>query len=354
MGVLSLTVQVKSELCGDRFRFEVEGAKGRRLAYFCGRAKARVGWTEHEIVFNSFEEQEAKITLGLRQSQWPLWFDDLKLEELSLVNVLRRKACPLVVASADGKTVYEEGTDFAPVRDAKLGLAPGACEFDFKHPGAAVRLADGSRIKEGDRLSVSWYHPLGVSYAPGAESSLSDPKVFEIFTDQVKRVQTLFDPYTWLLVPCSGHVTGWCKEAEESKLAPVDRLVANVNRRCEIIRGAHPKARVVVYNNRCNGYPDNPDPHYFANGTMKGVWEKLPKDLWVASEDEARARKSLKYFSDLGHRQIIVGSNVQPRLIGFRRWDDAATGIDGVSGFMFLAREGDFEELEAYGRAMLR
>ena len=44
-----------------------------------------------------------------------IWVDDLAIEELALVNILRRQGCPLTVKSADGKTTYEEGRDFEPV-----------------------------------------------------------------------------------------------------------------------------------------------------------------------------------------------------------------------------------------------
>ena len=67
--------------------------------------------------------------VALYTGQWggqsgKLWLDDLALEELALVNVLRRPGCPFTVTSADGKLVYEEGKDYLPVRDELLGLVP--------------------------------------------------------------------------------------------------------------------------------------------------------------------------------------------------------------------------------------
>src|SRR5205085_5588230 len=97
-------------------------AKGRQLTFHETSLKPTQDWTEVEGVFNSLEESAVNLYAG----QWgggagTFWLDDLRLEELSLVNVLRRPGCPLTVASADGKTVYEEGRDFEPVRDPKLG-----------------------------------------------------------------------------------------------------------------------------------------------------------------------------------------------------------------------------------------
>ena len=84
-----------------------------------------------------------------------IWLDELTLEELPLVNVLRRDGCPLVVTSDDGRTVYVEGKDFRPIRDPKLGQVPYTGEYDFDHPGPPVGLIQGSRIKDGHRESGS-------------------------------------------------------------------------------------------------------------------------------------------------------------------------------------------------------
>src|SRR5207244_1101853 len=78
----------------------------------------------------------------------------------SVTNVLRRPGCPFVVASADGKVVYEEGKDYLPVRDPRLGRSPWAGEYSFRHKGPTLQLTEASRIKGGERLRVSWYHPI--------------------------------------------------------------------------------------------------------------------------------------------------------------------------------------------------
>ena len=49
--------------------------------------------------------------------------------------MLRRDGCPLVVVSDDGRTVYEEGKDYLPLRDVRLGQDPYAGEYSFQHSG---------------------------------------------------------------------------------------------------------------------------------------------------------------------------------------------------------------------------
>ena len=49
-------------------------------------------WTEIEVVFNSLDSSEITVYLGVWGGlKGSLWLDDWKLEELSLVNVLRAR-----------------------------------------------------------------------------------------------------------------------------------------------------------------------------------------------------------------------------------------------------------------------
>jgi hypothetical protein len=141
------------------FRLAAIGAKDKRLSFQDGERKPTQDWEEVAIVFNSLDQEEATLYAGVWGARsGTVWVDDLKLEALSLVNVLRRPGCPFTVASADGKTIYEEGKDYEPVRDKKLGRTPWAGEYTFRHTGATLRLTEGSRIKDGARLRVGWYH----------------------------------------------------------------------------------------------------------------------------------------------------------------------------------------------------
>src|SRR5262249_32922095 len=127
------------------------GKPGRTLTFHESQLKSTQDWTQLDVVFNSLEENEVQLYAG----QWggksgTLWVDELRLEELALLNVLRREGCPLIVTSADGQTVYQEGKDYMPVRDAKLGQDPYAGEYRFSHAGASLQLTEQSRIKDGD------------------------------------------------------------------------------------------------------------------------------------------------------------------------------------------------------------
>jgi hypothetical protein len=128
------------------------------------------------VVFNSLADSDVVVYLGAWGGlKGTAWLDDWRIDEQSLVNVLRRDAYPLVVKSADGSTVYEEGKDFLPVKDAKLGDQPDPGGYRFDHPGAEIKLAPNSRIKGSDTLLVSWYHPCSLVDPRCSTSSRSRP-----------------------------------------------------------------------------------------------------------------------------------------------------------------------------------
>src|SRR5262249_11172195 len=183
--------------------------------------------------------------LTLYAGQWggksgTLWLDDLSLEELSLVNVLRRPGCPLTVTSEDGKTVYEEGKDFLPVRDTKLGQTPYAGEVGFGHAGPALQLTPTSRIKDGEKLRVSWYHPVVIHWSQ-VMCCLSEPKVYDLLRDQARRVHELLKPRTYFMSHDEIRVAGWCRACEQAKKTPRELLADNVPRCGQILQDLNPK-----------------------------------------------------------------------------------------------------------------
>jgi len=68
-------------------------------------------WKRYDLVFNSLDNREGVLYLGSWSGKdGKLWWDDLRIEEIGLVNVLRRPGCPVTVRGEDG-TAWEEGLD---------------------------------------------------------------------------------------------------------------------------------------------------------------------------------------------------------------------------------------------------
>ncbi len=328
------------------------GSDGRPLTFHEGGIERTQDWKQVEVIFNSLDQREANVYVGVWEAgPGTYWVDDLKLEELALVNVLRRKGCPFVVKSADGRTSYVEGRDFDPVADPQLGQNPWPGEYEFGHPGPAITLTSGSRIKNGDRLRVSWYHPV-ITHSGQMMCCLSDPKLEEILREQARRVNQIFHPRSFFMSHDEIRVANWCEACQNRKMTPGQLLANNVKMCAGILKAVNPKARVFVWSDMFDPYHNATDKYYLVNGTLKGSWEGLPRDVIIANWNGGKAHESLAFFAGRGHRQLIAGYYDVNDMSNFEQWNSAAKGITGVMGFMYTTWQAKYDLLERYSEAM--
>jgi hypothetical protein len=347
---LSAWVKSKDLTPAGNFKLMAMGKKG-PLTFQEGELRPTEDWKAIDVVFNSQDNDNVSLYAGVWGGKsGAVWVDELALEELSLVNALRRSGCPFVVKSADGRITYEEGKDYEKVRDEKLGNDPWAGEYSFAHKGPPLRLTKGSRIRDGDKLLVSWYHPVK-THSFQVTCSLIEPKVFDVLREQAKLVKKHFAPKTWFFSHDEIRVAGWDDLAVKSKKTPGQLLADNVKKCVEIVREIDPKARIVVWSDMFDPNHNAVDRYYLVNGTLKGSWEGLPKDVDVANWNSGKSAASLKWFAQRGHRQVIAGY-YDGGMENFVRWQAAAKGVKGVRGFIYTTWQGDYKLLEKYGEAM--
>jgi hypothetical protein len=326
--------------------------EGRSLTFHEGGLEPTADWKKADVVFNSLEEREVSLYVGFwGEGKGTFWIDDLALEELALVNLLRRKGCPFLVKSADGKTTYEEGRDYEPVADAKLGQVPWPGEYEFEHPGASIRITPRSKIRSGERLRVSWYHPI-ITHGSQVMCCPSEPKLYEILSVQARRVNELFRPKTFFMSHDEIRVGNWCRACQDRKLTPGQLLADNVRRCTEILKSESPRARIVVWSDMFDPHHNAVDNYYLVNGSLKGSWEGLSRDVLIANWNGGKAKESLAFFADRGHKQIIAGYYDGDDLTNFQQWDQAAQNVQGVVGFMYTTWQSKYNLLEQYGQAM--
>jgi hypothetical protein len=325
------------------------GGNGRTLSFQEGGLEPSKDWTKLEVVFNSQDQSQINLYVGLWGAKsGTLWVDDLAFEEVSLVNVLRREGCPFVVASEDGKTTYVEGRDFEPVADLKLGQVPYAGEYSFDHVGPTIRLKPGSRIKDGDRLRVSWYHPCLVLSGYTA-CCLAEPKVYDLLRDQARRIEDLFHPKTVFMQHDELRVANRCRACLARKMTAGQLLAENARRCTAILKETSPGARAVVWSDMFDpNHNAVKGPYYLVNGSLEGSWEGLDRSVGVVNWNGGKARASLEFFARRGHEQVIAGYYDADD--NFATWDAARKGVAGVVGFMYTTWSSRFGDLERYGK----
>jgi len=289
---------------------------GRLLSYQYVPIKAGQDWTRHTLVFNSLDYDKVDLYVGCWPLSGTLWFDDVSIEPVGLLNVLRREYTPLKVTSADGKTVYHELIDFKYVEDRKLGRAPSRGDFmmssrgtfDAVHEPPLIELTANSRIRDGEIILVSFYSPAIIYVKQQVTTSMSDPRVIEMLDDEFRRVHELFNSGAYFLGHDEIRSGGWEEQPGGAHLTPGQLLADQISKIVKFARKYAPDARLHIWSDMFDPNHNakqlaKGEHRYFANGSWYGSWEGLPSDVWI--HNWHWTAEGLKWFADRGHRQIM-------------------------------------------------
>ncbi len=306
------------------------------------RAEKTQDWTHYDLVFNSLDNTKARLYLGSWNGKdGKLWWDDLTCEEIGLVNVLRRSGCPVTVHAQDG-TVYEEGRDYAKIVDPELH------PWRAYHDPPPIRLTANSRIHEGDRLRVSYYHPL-IVYEDRITSCLSEAKIFTEWQDDVKRANDLLHPAAFLMSHDELRVINQCALCQSKHMTPGQLLAWNVHKAAQIIRDIRPDAGIWVWNDMFDPLHNAVDHFYAVNGPLAGSWKGLDKDVGIVNWHGGLMGKNCKFFADLGLKQILSGYyDGDEDGTSITKWIANTQAIPGIEGAMYTTWEDRYEAMDVW------
>ena len=345
----SVWIKTKDYKSASSVRLFAMGKDGHELSFSNLGVKQNQDWTQHHVVFNSLDNDEVRIYCGTwGGSHGVLWMDDLRLEETALVNLVRRPGCPLIVRDEDG-FVFEEGKDFAELVDPQLGQTPYAGSFDVWHDPPKLKLLPTSRIPDGCELFVDSFHTVTI-YDGQVTCCLAEPKVFAVLEDQVRRVERLFSPKTYYMSHDEIRVANWCDACRKEGRSAGDLLAENVRRCAAVIHGVNKDAELCVWSDMFDPHHNAQADFYLVNGDLSGSWNGLPQGMTIINWNHEKASKSLSFFADQGHRQVLSGFyDGDPTAIA--GWLKTAEGVAGVNGAMYTTWRNDFSHLETFAKA---
>ncbi len=306
--------------------------------------QATQDWKRNDLVFNSLDNQAGSFYLGCWSGKnGKLWWDDLRVEEIGLVNVLRRPGCPVTVRGEDG-TAYEEERDFKRVVDPVLN------PWQAWHEAPPIKLTSGTRIHDGTRLRVSYYHPI-VVYQDRVTSCLSEPMIFEDWRQEVKQAEQLFHPAAFLMSHDELRVMNQCALCQSKHLTPGELLAWNVKRAAQIIRDVRPDAEIWVWNDMFDPLHNAIEHYYAVNGSLVGSWKGLDKGIGIVNWHGGLKGKNCNFFADLGLRQILSGyydSDEDGSAI--TEWERKTETVPGIVGAMYTTWEDKYDAMEVWAR----
>ncbi len=301
-------------------------------------------WKHYDVVFNSLDHTNGRIYIGSWSGKnGKMWWDDLQIEEIGLVNVLRRPGCPVTVLGEDG-TAYEEGRDFQQIVDPQLH------PWVPYHEEPAIKLTPTSRIRDGSRLRVSFYHPI-IVYEDRLTSCLSEPKIFAEWEAEVKQADELLHPAAFFMSHDELRVINWCAACQAKHMTPGELLGWNVKQAAAIIRKARPDAEIWVWNDMFDPMHNAVDHFYAVNGSLAGSWMGLDKDVGIVNWHGGLKGKNCRFFADLGLRQILSGyydSDEDGAAIS--EWLANTKDVPGIVGAMYTTWEDKYGAMQRWAK----
>lgn len=320
-------------------------AGSRSLTYNVLGVKPTQEATVHHLTFNSLEATEANLYIGCwdgRSGSW--WFNNLTLEEVGLVNLIRRPGAPLLVRTEAG-TALAEGRDFAPLRDPRMGNRPWNGSYDLWHEPPLLHTSQ----PDGTRLRVSYYHAATV-HEDQAMICPSEPRTLELLRDQAKRMHEAWSARGYMMSHDEIRILNWCEACQRRQLSAGALLADHVRACIRVLREVNPEGRIYVWSDMFDPHHNAHDNYYLVRGDLAGSWEGLDPGVIIVPWYFEKRRESLAWFAGRGHHQVIAGYyDAEPARVA--DWLSAAASFTGVEGVMYTTWQNRYEDLAPFARS---
>jgi hypothetical protein len=339
-----LTCWVKTEGLEprDAFRIQVLSPSGRNLAPYDPGVPATTDWRQVVMGFNSLDQSKVNVYAGVWGGKaGRFWMDDLAVAEVGLLNVLRRPGTPVTLRSEAAGTIYEEGRDFASIKDEQLN-------FRFDHEPPKIKLLSDGRIKEGERLKVSYYHGMGVNRGQ-VTVCMSEPEVYQIWEKQAEQMHKYLAPSKYLLSMDEIRAGGACQACQQRHLSMAEILGDCITRQVNILRRANPKTEVFIWSDMLDPNHNAHGNYYLVEGDYTGSWKYVPKDLTIVCWYYEKRRESLGFFSAHGFKTLAGAYYDGDTLDNPRGWLDVLDKTPQAVGIMYTTWQNKYKLLAPFG-----
>jgi hypothetical protein len=285
-------------------------------------------WQQLVMVFNSFTNETVRLYAGMWGGRsGKLWLDDWRIEEAGPINILRRPGTPVRIASDDSSQTFEEGRDFSEFVDPFLQPYGG-----FDRPAVDLKLAAGSRIREGARLRVDWYQPMLI-HDSQVTVCMAEPEIYKILDRETKLLGETLHPKRVLLGFDEVRMGGTCEACRGKDMA---RLLGEcTTRAAATLKKNIPGVEVLVWSDMFDPHHNAHGNYYLVEGDFAGSWKHLPKDMPIAVWGGGVRAESLKFFDEQGFRTLVACYYDADGLGDVKAWLDAAKEHDNIAGFMY-------------------
>ena len=309
------------------------------------RPPSTADWRKLTLLFNSLAYEKVQLGAGLwGATAGKVWLDDWGLEEVGPVNVLNRPGTPVTVRSEDGKVIYAEGSDYAPLRS----LQP----YPWRDDGEPLplKLSIHSRIRDGERLRVSWYHSLILNESQ-VTVCMAEPALYRIMDQEAKVLARVLHPRRVMLNMDEVRMGGSCQACRGRDMGEL--LGECVTQEAATIRRYLPKAQIYVWSDMFDpGH--NAHPKYcLVEGDFHCASEHVPTNLVMSVWGSQPREQSLRFFAERGFQTLVACYYDADNLDEVQRWLELARQMPNVRGLMYTPWQRKYDLLPAFGDLLL-
>ncbi len=340
---VSFWVKTEQLAPASAFRLQVLDTASRALAPWDPLLPATADWRQLTWGFNSANRDRVRIYVGVWAGRsGKFWVDDLRVEEIGLLNIVRRPGTPVRVRGDESGLEYEEGRDYVPVADPRL-------TFRFDHEPPPIRLLPGSRIREGERLRVDYYHGMSVNDSQ-VSVCMSEPQLYEIWREQVRLIHELLGPRRFFLLSMDEIRAGGSDEACKRRGMTMGQILGDcITQQFLMLREANPEAEIFIWSDMLDPNHNARADYYLVDGDYTGSWEHVPGELGIVTWYYAKRRESLAHFSGLGFRTLAGAYYDGDTLDNPKGWLAALDETPGAVGIMYTTWQNKYALLAPFG-----
>ncbi len=312
-------------------------------------------WKRCDVCINTLQSDTVGFYFGVwGANSGKIWWDDLQIEEIPFVNMIRREGAPIDVVrytSGSGMTVfYGEGVDFDSLWDPKAGhLYSWSGEFDTYHQPPAFRIKPGGGIKNGDTVSISYYHTTTI-YDGQVMVTMSDQALYDQIETELRVLDSILKPKTYFINHDEIRVMNWDKGDLDRGMTPGQLLADNVIKCCNMIHKYNPGADIWDWSDMFDEYHNAVKSNYYlVNGDLTGSADLIPNTLGIANwnSQSNKVQNSLGFFSGKGFRQISA-PYYDAGVAQIRQWKEWTREVPNFMGMMYTTWANDYSKLREF------
>ena len=203
-------------------------------------------------------------------------------------------------------------------------------------------------------MRISYYHPI-ICYEDRVNFCISEPKIFADWREEIQEANQLLHPAGFLMSHDEMRVINQCALCQSLKTHD-GRRVAGLEHaykaRRKIVRDVRPDAEIWVWNDMFDPMHNAVDNYYGVNGTLKGSWKGLDKDVGIVNWHGGLKGKNCQFFADLGLKQILSGGyyDGDEDGAGIAEWLANTKSVPNIVGAMYTTWEDKYDAMGPWAK----